>query len=147
MPNVINQNVVPNVINQNVVPNVINQNVINPNVINSFTNSNQFNKGYFLPNGTFVNYTQDQLQNLKCKGGQAVNVFGDNNYAYKSYRHWMAFIIVAAILLAIIAFILLIAVCTDSLSSKVRIILTVLGLMLLFALAVVIAIMASQTNL
>ena len=74
-------------------------------------------------------------------------MFGDYNYANKSSNHFMAFIIVAAALLAIIAAILLIAVCTDCLSQKIKIILAVLGLMLLFALAVVLAIKASQTRL
>ena len=157
--NVPNQTLTPGTTttNTNIIPNIINPNVLIPASTVTVPTAQTANQTFVVPttiqniiapnpSNTVINQVVAQSL-VRCKNGQALNVFGDTNYAKKSYNHWMSFIIVGAILLAIIALILLFAVCTDSLSNTARIILTVLGLMLLFALAVALAIKASQTKL
>jgi uncharacterized membrane protein (DUF485 family) len=65
---------------------------------------------------------------------------------YKEARQELAFVVVAAGLTFFIAIILLIAICTNCLSSRTQHILAVILLVLEFAIAVVIALRASNLS-
>lgn len=71
---------------------------------------------------------------------------GDTNYTDRDYHQFAAFVIIAAGLTFFISIVLLVALCADKLSPRVRHVLATFNLILEFAIAVTVAIAASQAS-
>ena len=71
---------------------------------------------------------------------------GDTNYSNRDFNQFAAFIIIAAGLTFFISIVLLVALCADKLSPKIRHVLATFNLILEFAIAVAVAIAASQAS-